>query len=203
MATRTLNDAEMDRIRAELGFPTISISALPYIPHAHIFNVIRDNVKSTYDVTTSSSTVSAAGPTTITVADSTNISQFTRVVIDCDAQRETVTVRNVSTLTLSIVASKTHSGTYPVEVETQLTLVRQLVEELTALGQIIRTRLTSSGVKKVEEIEFFGDATWINSSLGHLYQTQERMRQELAERCGLSTLLRGQILGEQRGSEIY
>lgn len=197
MATRTLNDVEMDRLRAELGFNVLTIGAVPYIPHVVIFDLIRDYVSSTFDPTTSSTAVSAAGPSTITVADATNIVQFGQYVIDTGAQQEVVTCGNIATTTFSGVFAKTHSGTYPVERESRLTLVRTILAKLTTLEDVIYRAMSQSGIKKVDEIEFFG-SSGESSRLQQLTDTRTMLRRELAARVNLSAFVR-QVVGVDVG----
>ena len=65
----TLTDDEMARIKAELFSNVLDLGAVPYISVLAIYSLIRDNVSSSATApTTSATAVSAAGPTTLTLA---------------------------------------------------------------------------------------------------------------------------------------
>jgi hypothetical protein len=178
-----LSDDELSRIKRELGDNVLDVGAEPYVGHRSIYAVIQDYVSaSSVAATSSSTTVSAAGATTITVASAAGLSAGTRVQIDVDQSRETVTVRNVSGLTLSVICRKTHSGTYPVEVESALTIVRGLLADLTEIeqGRLPDTWATA-GIKRVDEVEF-ADGLGQSKALG---LARAALRQELASAVGL------------------
>jgi hypothetical protein len=120
-----------------------------------------------------------------------------RVQLDCDGQRETCTIRNVAGSVLSLVARKTHSGTYPVEVESALTLVRGVLSDLISLEQVTSlASFDSLGLRRVDEVEWSerGQSYWIEYGRGIL-------RRRLATACGV-----GWIYTASRGSsalEVY
>ena len=152
----TLTTAEMWRIRAELFDNVLNMSAVPWIDVRSIYDVIQANVSSSSTPPTSSSTaVTSAGPTVLTLASVTGLDVASRIVLDVDAAREVVTVRAISGLTVSVVCTKTHSGTYPVEIESALTIVRGTLADLEAIDQQERIAIPQAGVKRVDEIEFF------------------------------------------------
>lgn len=196
-----LSDSEIERIRAELLDQLTDAAAEPYLGHRGIYAVIQDNVSgSSTAATTSSSTVSTPGATTITVASASGISAGTRLVIDCDRQREVVTVRNVSTLTLSIVCQKTHSGTYPVEIESALTLVRGLLQDLSDLEVREQEAYASLGLKRVDDVE------WSDDGIARRIHAQRSvLRQRLAAACGLTAVYRANLarLAGPTSYEVY
>lgn len=181
----TLNADEMNRVRAEIGDTIVGYGALPYFDIRAVYDVVRDNVSSSSVAATSSSTtVSAAGPTTITLASATGFEALQRIVLDVDDARETVTLRSLSGSVASVVCTKTHSGTYPVQVESALTLVRGILSDLVTLEQTIRAQFGSAGIKRVDEVEFFGGAEG-SSPLVQLAAARSTKRMELATACGL------------------
>lgn len=178
----TLTDDELYRIRAELGANVLSNNAEPLIGISPLWAVVRDNVtSSSVTPTTSATTVSAVGPTTLTLASATGYVAGQSIQIDCDAERETVTIRNVSGLTASVICRKTHSGTYPVEVESALTIVRGLLSDLRRLEQgDTLAALDALGLKRVDEVEFQdGDR------VSFFARAQRRLRERLARACGV------------------
>jgi hypothetical protein len=194
----TLSSDEMARIKLELGDTVLAVGAQPWIGIRSVWDVIQTYVESSSVAPTSSSTtVSAAGPTTITVASATGLTAGMRVQLDCDGQRETCTIRNVAGSVLSVVARKTHSGTYPVEVESALTLVRGVLSDLISLEQVTSlASFDSLGLRRVDEVEWSerGQSYWIEYGRGIL-------RRRLATACGV-----GWIYTASRGSsalEVY
>jgi hypothetical protein len=194
----TLSSDEMARIKLELGDTVLAVGAQPWIGIRSVWDVIAQYVESSSIAPTSSSTtVSAAGPTTITVASATGLTAGMRVQLDCDDQRETCTIRNVAGSVLSLVARKIHSGTYPVEVESALTLVRGVLSDLIALEQVNSiASFNPLGLISVDEVTWSdrGQSYWIEYGRGIL-------RRRLATACGV-----GWIYTASRGSsalEVY
>ena len=202
----TLSADEMARIKAEIFDNVLSIGAVPWIDVRAIYDVIQANVSSSSVApTTSATAVSAAGPTTLTLASVTGLSSGSRVVLDVDTSREVVTVRAVSGSTVSVVCAKTHSGTYPVEVESALTIVRGILADLEAIDQQERTAIPQAGVKRVDEIEFFGRAE--GSVRDMLTAHRNSLRARLASATGLTGILRELMArastGGAMGFEVY
>lgn len=181
----TLTTDEMARIKLELGDTVLAVGAQPWIGIRSVWDVIAQYVESSAVAPTSSSTtVAAAGPTTITVASATGLTAGVRVQLDCDGQRETCTVRSVAGSVLSLVARKTHSGTYPVEVESALTLVRGVLSDLIALEQVTTiASFDSLGLRRVDEVEWAerGQSYYVEYGRGIL-------RRRLATACGVGWL---------------
>lgn len=185
----TLGADEMARIKAEIFDNVLSIGAVPWIDVRAIYDVIQANVSSSSVApTTSATAVSAAGPTSLTLASVSGLAAGSRVVLDVDASREVVTVRAVVGSTVSVVCAKTHSGTYPVEVESALTIVRGILADLEAIDQQERITIPQAGVKRVDEIEFFGRAE--GSVRDALTAHRNSLRARLASATGLTGLLR-------------
>lgn len=174
----TLTADEMGRIKYELNDAVLSYNALPWIGIRVVWDVIQTSVESSSTPATSSSTaITAAGPVTITVASATGLSVGTRVQLDCDGQRETCSVRNVAGTVLSLVARKLHSGTYPVEIESPLTIVRGCVADLSALEQVNSlSSFESLGLRRVDEIEWDekGSGYWVDWARNNLRRSLAR-----------------------------
>lgn len=174
----TLTADEMGRIKYELNDAVLSYNALPWIGIRVVWDVIQTSVESSSTPATSSSTaITAAGPVTITVASATGLNVGTRVQLDCDGQRETCSVRNVAGNVLSLVARKLHSGTYPVEIESPLTIVRGCVADLSALEQVNSlASFESLGLRRVDEIEWDekGSGYWVDWARNNLRRALAR-----------------------------
>lgn len=200
----TLDDAELDRLRYELGYNVLTIGAEPYFWHVRVFDIIRQYVvASATAATTSSTAVAATGPASLTLASAAGIAAGARLVLDADDAAETVTARDVAGSVVSVVCQKTHAGVYPVEIESARTLVRGKISECLRLQRLVDEAAESAGIKRVDEVEFFGDATYTNSRLGHLQARQLRARLELATLCGLSTFLRDELRGSSSRMAVY
>ena len=196
----TLTDDEMARVRAEVFDNVLDAQATFYFDVRSIYDVISANVVSSLvSPTSSATTVSAAGPTTLTLASVSGLSAGMKVQLDCDGARETVSVRAVSGLTISVVCRKTHSGTYPVEVESPLTLVRGVLSDLALLesGAALDS-LDTLGLKQVDEIIFRDDVSVTDA----VERARMKLRSRLATMCGLSAILAS---GKSRGGsfEVY
>lgn len=202
----TLTDGEMARIRAEIFDNVLSVGAIPWIDVRSIYDVIEANVvSSSVTPTTSTTAVTSAGPVVLTLASVTGLTSSTRVVLDVDAAREVVTVRAVVGSTVSVVATKTHGGTYPVEVESPLTIVRGILADLEAIDLQERIAIPQAGVKRVDEIEFFGSAEG-GSAQASLTRHRNNLRARLASACGLMGILRDLAARASSGAssvEIY
>lgn len=200
MAVRYLSDGELQRVRYELGHNVLELGALPYVGHRQIFAVIQENCASdAQDPTTSTTAVTAAGPASLTLASVTGIAQGARVVLDVDDAREVVTVRAVSGSAISVVCRKTHGGTYPVEIESALTLVRGVLSDLTVNAEKIRD--DGGDIKQVDEVTFFGEGGFDDSSLGRAYEKHIRLRRELASLVGIESNRGGR--GGGSSYEVY
>jgi len=201
MTVRTLATAEMSRIRAELFDNVLAGGALPYVAVGTIYDVIASNVESSAtDPTSSSTAVNDAGPTVLTLASVTGLSVGTRVVLDVDDAREVVTVRAIVGSTISVVCTKTHAGTYPVEIESPLTIVRGLLADLETVDQQQRTGVANLGVKKVDgEIEFFAASEGSTLTSSETYRN--RLRSRLAAATGLTRLFAEAAARAQAGAQ--
>lgn len=185
-----LSDAELFRLRTELGDNLLEVAASPYLGLRSVWTVIQANLDEPTITTTSTTTVSTAGATALTLASATGFAAKQRVQIDTDEQREVVTIRAVSGSTISVLCRKTHSGTYPVEVETGETIVRGLLQDLEIARQRILDAASSAGLKQVDEVQWFG-ASDGRTVLDELVRHQRTLRAELARACGVSQFYRG------------
>jgi hypothetical protein len=135
--------------------------------------------------TTSSTTVTGSAdptPTTITLASATGFATGQRVVVDVDTRRETVTIQNLSGVSLSALFVKSHSGTYPVAIESGETIAREILAKLVSFDSDRLDRLKSSGIKKVDEIEFF------TSAQAEFDSARNALRNDLASALGVPNL---------------
>jgi len=202
MTVRTLSDDEIFRVRREVLDNVMAYGATPYVSILSVYQIVKDYVlSSSVDPTTSTTAVTDAGPTVLTLASVTGLNAGDRVVVDSDDQRETLTIRAITGSTISVVCRKTHSGTYPVEVESGLTLVRGLLSDLITLEGLERDAPAQAGLKRVDEVE------WDNggSTIRTLSNRRMQLRMELANACGIGWVIRDILARNSGGNaqEVY
>ena len=191
--TTTLTDDELARIKREVLDNVLDFGAVPYITVLSVYNIIRDHVvSSSVAPTTSSTAVTSTGAAVLTLASITDYSAGQRIVLDADDARETVTIRAVVGSTVSVVCRYLHAGTYPVEVESPLTIVRGLLSDLVTMEQAQRRAVQSLGLKRVDEVEWFG-ASGEKTIGAELSARRMSLRMELAEACGIGYIVRTQL----------
>jgi hypothetical protein len=149
-----LTTSDLAKVRAELGYNTLSVGAEPYISYVAVFDVVIKTYMQGGASTTSSTTVAAAAtPTavTLTLASATGFTAGDRVVVDVDSLQESATIRSVSGATISVLLSLAHAGTYPVTVEGGETLLRALLKKIDALKDQFSQVVQTAGLKRAEE----------------------------------------------------
>lgn len=187
-----LLDSEIARIKHELGYNVLTNSAMPYVDVVAVFeNVIQSYVQAGAS-TTSATAVTAASvatPVTLTLASGTGFASGARVVIDVDARQEVVTAQNVSGASLTVLLSKAHTGTYPVTVEGGESMAREVLGRLRTVGDKLASAATKAGIKRVDEIEFFGSSSsGMSGVFRELTRQRDSWRDELAALLGIQRL---------------
>lgn len=187
-----LLDSEIARCKYELGYNLLTISAEPYIGVARVFELVIQPNLLAGATTTSATAVTAvaagalASPVTLTLGSVTGFSAGDRVVVDVDDRQETATVQSVAGSTITVLLTKTHSGTYPVTVERGETVVREILARLRGIADKLGTSAAQQiGIKQVDEIEFFGGMHGVRYELTRL---QSYWRNELASALGVMNL---------------
>ena len=200
MTTTTLTDDDLPRIKHELGDNYLSLNALPIIGIRNVWAVIRDSVvSSTTPATSSSTAVAAAGAVTLTVASVAGLSANARVQLDVDGSRETVTIRSVSGFTISVICRKAHSGTYPVEIESALTITRGCIADLIGLEQVTNlASFDSLGLIQVDEVQWSdrGQQHWVTMA-------RNSLRAKLASSIGVADIYARYSSSGSNGMEVY
>jgi hypothetical protein len=154
-----LSQADVQRIKQELGFNQLTLGAEPYIGVTRFFEQVAIPSLNAGALTTSSTAVTAASaptPVALTVASAVGLAMFDQVYIDVDAAMERATIQAVSGSTITVLLSKAHTGTYPVSQEGGTALVRWYLSRLRMISDKIVSSVSRAGVKKVDEIELFG-----------------------------------------------
>jgi len=204
-----LSDSEIQRIRSELGYNVLSIGAEPYIQYTAIFEQVIQQYINTEAATTSSTTVTAStapAVVTLTVGSTTGFTAGDTVIVDVDSLRERATIRHVaSATTFTVLLKNAHSGTYPVQLESGETIARDIIEKLDGVAAQIQSAATTAGIKKVDEIEFFGKAGYgSESQLDSLTKMRDYWRNQLSAALGVVSMWN--VMKAQRGGaylELY
>ncbi len=194
-----LTTSEVRRIKYELGYGLLSVAAEPYISYVSLFDQIIQPYLTAGAATRSSTSVTAADeptPVTLTLVSGTDFTAGDRVVIDVDSRQESSTIQALTGTSMTVILSGAHSGSYPVEVEGGVSMVRAILRKLQAIGGLgasassdaISQALGSAGIKKVDEIEFFGGVPSSQTRIGQVKALREYWRDELASVLGIVRL---------------
>ena len=205
--------SEISRIKAEMGFPLLSVGAEPYIGIAAYFDQVLQPYALAGAVTTSSTPVTAAAsptPQSLTLASATGFSTGDVVIVDVDSRQERATIQSLSGAAMTVQLTLAHSGTYSVTVEGGESIIREILRELGRLASgigaarsTISTLSSSAGIKKVDEVEFFGGGSSVGAQgvdpVTQMLKLREYWRDELASVLGIQRLNGSHSHG---GSEI-
>lgn len=182
-----LLDAEIARIKYELGLNVLTVGAVPYIGVTQIVDlVIAPNLLAGAS-TTSATAVTAATTATavsLTLASATGFSAGCRVAVDVDDAQEVATVRSVSGSAISVLLTKAHPAGYPVTVESGETIVREILGRLRTLGVTLTDTMARAGIKRADDVEFFGKREG-SDVFGSLLSQQRYWREELRRALGM------------------
>lgn len=188
MALRT---SELQKIKFHLGYHLVGIGGEPWISYVALFEQVIAVFLQAGAATTSSTTVAAQNeptPVTITLASASGFAANDRVIVDVDSRQEVATVQSLSGSNATVLLSLAHTGTYPVELEGGEGIIRELLNRLdridVALGEDV---IGSAGVKRVDEIEFFGPQNGV-TRFTDLRQQRDYWRDELAAVLGIVNL---------------
>lgn len=179
-----LLDSEIARIKAELGYPLLSIST-PYAGITAIFELIIQPYLTGGAVTSSATAITAGALTTITLASGTGFTTGDRIVVDVDGAQETVTARLVSGASLTATFANAHTGTYPVTVEGGESIVREILARIRATKAEMATSIGEGAIKKVDEIEFYQTG---GTTFGTIGQQLHYWREELSAALGVDSM---------------
>ena len=183
-----LTQGELQRIKHELSINQLTVGAEPYVGITRYFEqIVLPNLYS--GAVTTSATVVAASPTvptpvSLTVASAVGISMFDHVLVDVDVAQELATVQAVAGSLVTVQLAKAHGGggPYPIEVESGQSLIRTYLNYLRKIADRIHRFGARAGVKKADEVEFFGGAHGRAAEANGfqtLGQMQQHFRREL------------------------
>lgn len=194
-----LLDSEIQRIRFELGYTVLGVNSEPYVEY---FGTI-DRIVALYlnaGATTTSSTTVAASDTltqrTLTLASATGFVAGATIYVDVLPQQERAVIQSVSGSNVVVYLQKAHVGSYPVTVDGGESIIREKLAQLYAIDEKISAALNTAGLKRVDDIEFYG-GTKATSQAVMLSQLRDMRRDELASALGVVNLHRLRRGGSQ------
>lgn len=189
-----LTDAELQRIRFELGVPNFDLAAEPYIGVAAFFSQVMQPFLLSGAATTSTTvldTLVAPVPVTLTLASAAGFAVGNVVVVDVDLRQERATVSAVSGNTITLQLARAHGPSpYPVTVEGAESIVRDILAQLRDVADSIKSVRSRVGLRKVDDVEFYGGGRTLASQgidpLTALFELRERWRDELSSAVGFA-----------------
>jgi hypothetical protein len=140
--------------------------------------------------TTSSTIVTASGTpalATLTLVSAIGFVAGARIVVDVDAQQETVTIESVSGSAVSALLGKAHSGTYGVTVEGPESIIREYLTRIRAVKDQMATAFGTGTLKQVDEIGFYPSVNG-QTLFGALGDQLMYWRAELCSALGIRNL---------------
>jgi len=189
-----LTASELARLRIELGYSGLTISAQSYVADGvtQIFEQVIGPYLQAGELNRTSTPVAAASaPTVVTLAllsTPTTIAPGDRLIVDDDAAQEAAHVQSVTASTVTLELFKAHVGTYPVTVEGAESIVRYYLRQCIAIAERIARSAGRAGIKRADEVEFFQSTTEQNGVIDDLIRLQRYWRGELAQAVGLGDL---------------
>jgi hypothetical protein len=208
-----LTNSEVARIKAELGYNVLAVGAEPYIGITAMFDQVIQPYTTSGLATTSATPVTAAStptPQSLTLGSVAGLAAGDVLVVDVDSRQERATIQSITGLSVTLQLSFAHSGTYPVIQEGGESIIREILRELARLGSgmgskqsAISTLSSRAGIKKVDEVEFFGGGSSVGAQgldpVTQILKLREYWRDELASVLGIPRMNVGKNSG---GSEI-
>ena len=187
-----LTTSEVQRIKAELKYHLLTVSAEPMIGYYATFEQViqpylQAGASTTVTLTTAIAAATTPTPQTLPLASATGFSAFDRVVIDVDDRQEVATIQLLDGTDMTVLLSKAHSGTFPVMVEGGEAFIRQILHRLDSIAVELGEGATgAAGVKRVDEITFHDSRG--GSRLASLEDVQAHWRDKLAAALGVENL---------------
>lgn len=153
-----LLQSEVWRLKAELGYNVLNVTASPYIGISSLVEQVIVPALTAGTITTSSTSVQASTDPTVrpvTLASATGFEVGQVIVLDVDDAQETATAQSLSGSTVSVRLSLAHSGTYPVTVEGPESIIREDLKRIRAVKRELAATFGEGALKKVDEVEFY------------------------------------------------
>lgn len=177
-----LLDSEIQRIRYELGFATLTVNAEPYISFVSIFTQIIQKFLQAGALSSSATAVVSSGvlgPFDLTLTDPTGFSLGDRVFVDVDDFQESATIRHITGSTIGVYLKLDHSGIYPVGVDGGEGIVREILKNIRDVKKRLATTFGTGALKQVDEVGFY--PTRDRTQFRNLYDQLMGWRAELSQ----------------------
>lgn len=203
--------SELERIKFELGYNLLTLSALPYAIDGitQIFEQVVGPYLQAGELNYSTTAVTAVAPpglptqTTLTLVTSpTTILVGDLVVVDQDVAQERAHVSQVTSDTVTVALLKAHSGTYPITVEGGEAIAREMLRECMMVSWAISRSTTRAGIKKADEVEFYASTDQQMGTRDELLALQRHWRDELGTALGVENLRAAKSGGSSGGQLI-
>lgn len=194
-----LLDSEIQRIRYELGYTLLDVNSEPYVEYFGTINRIVALYLNSGATTTSSTTVAVADTLTqrtLTLASATGFVAGATIYVDVLPQQERAVIQSISGSNVVVYLQKAHVGSYPVTVDGGESIIREKLAQLYAIDEKISAALNTAGLKRVDDIEFYG-GTKATSQAVMLAQLRDMRRDELASALGVVNLHKARKGGAQ------
>lgn len=185
-----LLDSEIQRIRFELGYTVLGVNSEPYVEYFGTINRIVALYLNAGATTTSTTTVAVADvltQRTLTLASATGFVAGATIYVDVLPQQERAVVQSISGSNVVVYLQKAHVGSYPVTVDGGESIIREKLAQLYAIDEKLSAALNTAGLKRVDDIEFYG-GTKATSQAVMLSQLRDMRRDELASALGVVNL---------------
>lgn len=159
-----LTTSEIDSLRHHLGYGNIGAYAAPYTPDGflELFSLVIAPNLSEGAQTSATTSIDGTGTVVVTPAAMTGITAYESLVVDTADQAEAVVVKAVTATTFTANFAKAHtSGGYPIAVMSGIARLRLLLWDADSAWRALNAASvgSTSGIKKVDEVEFFGDGS--------------------------------------------
>lgn len=178
----------------------MGVDAEPYITYFGTFDYVIQNFLNAGATTTSSTTIAVADvltQRTLTLASASGFVAGATVYVDVLPQQERAIIQSVTGSTIVVYLQKAHVGSYPVTADGGESIIREKLAQLYAIDLQLGASLQTAGLKRVDDIEFYGGTTK-TSQTTMINQLRDLRRDELASAIGVVNLhkvRRGQLQG--------
>jgi len=190
----SLLNSEISRVKTELGYNELSLSALPYAIDGitQIFSQIVQPYLNAGELNYSATAVAAQStPTLVTLTLNkapTAMMVGDRIVVDQDSAQEFAHATAVTSNTVTLALQNAHNGTFPLTVEGGESTARYCLRQCISIADRIGRAASRAGVQKADEVTFFASTATQNGVIDDLIKLQRHWRNELASALGVANL---------------
>lgn len=205
----SLLNSEVSRIKTELGFNELSLSALPYAIDGitQLFTQVVQPYLNAGELNHSSTALAVQStPTLVTLTLNgpvpTAMLVGDRIVVDQDSFQEFAHATAVTSNTVTLALQNAHNGTFPLTVEGGESTARYCLRQCISIADRIGRAASRAGVQKADEVTFFASTATQNGVIDDLIKLQRHWRNELASALGVANLREGRKGGGGAGALV-